>query len=375
VCWAGIIAVTAYLHSWPIPADQPLFRSYLLIFFGCLAACVAAGMVAAAVAAALMRGFRLLAALVAAGTASLAGLAGVYLFLSGDGCVAPLATFAKSCAWHPDVGWGFMQTFGTPALAVGSIAASGAALLILTAVAAATQRRARSVSATSKQARPTDQAWGRARDWSVSLLAKRTVIVALAAAAATMLAVTFSSPGVSIPGGQDSGSPSAASAASQLLPTATYSVSPQTTGVMVAAWLYYGGSQQVTALDNGFSRLGGAEDVSSARLQRLADKGGATVAQFRSALAPTVSACEAVMAAARSAEAYFPVPALPLQSQWQSVLTGFIAGAQGCTEGANNPSGTHLLASLKGMTQAGKNLYDLFARLKLVAGRLSSPDC
>jgi hypothetical protein len=44
VCWAGAIAVMAYLHSWPIPADQPTvsLRTPTMPFFSALLAIIVA---------------------------------------------------------------------------------------------------------------------------------------------------------------------------------------------------------------------------------------------------------------------------------------------------------------------------------------------
>jgi hypothetical protein len=162
-----------------------------------------------------------------------------------------------------------------------------------------------------------------------------------------------------------------------LTPTAADSVSPQT-DVMVAAWLHYGGLQQMTVLGDDLKRLSAAVDTSFAKMQRETTKRGVilvTDSQARSALAPTVAVCVAITAAAQSAEAYFPVPSTGLQSQWQSVLTGFSARARGCTEGASKPNEAQLLASLKGMAQEGETLYGLATQLKSVAGRLCRTRC
>ena len=193
----------------------------------------------------------------------------------------------------------------------------------------------------------------------------------LSAAAVTMLAAGFSTPGASLPGPQGSGTTAAASAEGQLMPTATYSVSPQTTGVMVAEWLHYGGLQQITVLNDDLTRLGVVVEAAGAKMQREANKHGlVTDTQARSALAPAAAACVSVMDADRSAEAYFPIPSTGLQSQWQSMLTGLSADARRCTASVSKANGAQFLASVKGMGQEGRTLYDLATQLKSVAGRL-----
>lgn len=361
VCWTGAIVSMAYLHSWPIPAHQR-FGSYWLIFMGCLVACVVAGMVAAAVAAALVKGgSRFLAALVAAGTASLAGLAGAYLFVSGDGCVAPLDTMTNTCAWRPVTGWAFVQAFGTLALAIGSVAAATAALLVLAAAAAATRWRAGTGPVTPDPVRPTVQARSGPRAWLGSLPAKRIVIVALTAMAVTLLTVT-----TSIPGGlaTETTTPtaSAMSQLSQVASASTYSAFTPATDVMIAAWLHYGGLQVSTGISDGFTRLTDAFDQSVATMKH--EGNNVTAAEFRAAEAQTAAACAAIRRAAQSAEAYFPVPDPPLQLQWRSGLTGLSVDAKGCAEGVRKASQTQLLASLKSMIRAGENLTQVMTRLR-----------
>jgi hypothetical protein len=374
VSWAGAVAVMAYMHSWQISADQRS-ATYLLIFFGCLGACVVAGMTAGAVAAALVQGFRLLAALVASGTASLAGLAGVYVLVSWDGCVAPLDTMVNSCAWRPVAGWEFFRTFGGLALGFGSTAAAAVAtaLVILTTLAAAAQRRARSVPATPGQAMPTLQAQSVPRARHSSLLAERSAIVALTAMTATMLAVTFSIPGADIgnPGGGGSGTASGSPAMSQVTQLdPTSSASPKETGEMVAAWLNYGGAHLATALNNVNAKLGDAMSRSAAEVFRGANRHSVvTNAQFRTAEAPAASACTAMIHAVRSAEAYFPVPSPSLQRQWQSMLAGFMTGAQRCVEAVRTASLPELTASLDDMNQATEAWDHVVTQLTSAAGR------
>jgi hypothetical protein len=262
------------------------------------------------------------------------------------------------------LGWDFVRTFGALALAIASMAAAAGSLLVLTGFTAVARRRARAVSATPDQASPAVLTRSAPRAWSGTLLAKQTAVAALIGMAVTVVAVT-----VRIPGGKDSGTASTASAVSQLAPTAKYSASPQVTDVMVAAWLHYGGFQRITALSDGFLRLAGAIDQSNAELKHETNKHGlVTDSRFRAAEAPTAAACAAILASARSAEVYFPVPSSPLQQRWRSVLTGFSVGAQGCAAGVRKASVAQLNAAFDDIIQAGETLDRLLTLLTFLAG-------
>jgi Zn-dependent protease with chaperone function len=375
VCCSGAVAVMAYMHSWQVPADQRS-ASYLLVFFGCLAACVVVGMTAAAVVATLVRGLRLLAALMASGAASLAGLAGVYVLVSWDGCVAPLNTMVNSCAWRPVSGWEFFRTFGGLALGFGSTAAAVAAtaLLTLTTLAAAVHRRTGSVSATPDRAMPVLPAPNVPRFRPGRLLAERSAIVALTGMIVMMLAVTFSMTGADLgsPGGEGSGTATdslTVNQATQLYPAA--SASPKETGEMIAAWLKYGGAHLAIALFNANVKLGDAMSQSAAKVFRDANGQYSLVtgAQFRTAEAPTASACIAITQEVRRAEAYFPVPSTSLQRQWQSMLTGLMIGAQRCVRAVSTASLPQLLASFDDLNHASEAWGRVTNQLTSAAGR------
>ncbi len=98
------------------------------------------------------------------------------------------------------------------------------------------------------------------------------------------------------------------------------------------------------------------------------DGNNVTAAEFRAAEAQTAAACAAIMRAAQSAEAYFPVPNPSLQLQWRSGLTGVSVDAEGCAEGVRKASQARLLTSLKSMIRTGENLTQVMTRLSSDAG-------
>ncbi|MGW7443678.1 M48 family metallopeptidase [Kitasatospora sp. NPDC054795] len=97
----AVVGVQAWIHTGqPVPDARG--GLYALRYAGLLlpALCLPAGL-AAAVASAADRRFRLLGALIAAGTATVLGAAAMTLLVSVDGCVTPLNVLSDSCAWRP----------------------------------------------------------------------------------------------------------------------------------------------------------------------------------------------------------------------------------------------------------------------------------
>ena len=79
----------------------------------------------------LVKRYRLLAALIAAGISALVGLAGQYALLSADGCLGPFNFISAACRWRTQrltAPWGFVQATSSTVLQVGIIAAGVIAL-------------------------------------------------------------------------------------------------------------------------------------------------------------------------------------------------------------------------------------------------------
>ncbi|UJB40271.1 M48 family metallopeptidase [Streptomyces sp. A1-5] len=100
--WAVVVTVLAYLHSgvWGAPPQGASLQG--LVFFAWTYVGLTTTAVTAAVVAAVRASrYRLLRTLIAAQTAAVMGLAGLFVLLSFDGCIDRLSLTQSSCAWRP----------------------------------------------------------------------------------------------------------------------------------------------------------------------------------------------------------------------------------------------------------------------------------
>ncbi len=134
VCWLGQAVTMAWLHRQMPPAGQrgggyALAYLYLILGVACLGTVAAAG-----TAAARSRHYRLLTALMSAGTAGIAGMAGQWAITSADGCLGPLNTLTTHCAWHPQAAGQITLPWIRLVLGPGTFVAGAAALLTVAGV-------------------------------------------------------------------------------------------------------------------------------------------------------------------------------------------------------------------------------------------------
>ncbi|MEU2872803.1 M48 family metalloprotease [Streptomyces olivoreticuli] len=129
----GVGAVQAWLHALHAGADQ---RGGLYAFSYAIwsLAAIVLGSAAAAAIATTAPTFRLPAALIASGIATLLGLGGAVALISTDGCLRPLAVLNDSCAWRP--AWRQLQGGETFHLLVhGALLLAPVTALLVTALA------------------------------------------------------------------------------------------------------------------------------------------------------------------------------------------------------------------------------------------------
>lgn len=287
----AVVIVMAYQHTWQPPEDQ---RAGLYIFvYGYLLtlAFTVAAVTAAAVTAMIVRRYRLLVALAAAGMAALISFAAAFFLCATDGCLGPLNTMASTCQWRPAASWGLLAGAGQwvmPAvLGPGMFIAAVVVLLVAVVHWLATRRRPESGTKPAPAARPR---------WVA-----RRVGIAVICAGAVGLAVagTASSPG--------SGSVTTSNLSQAIAAVGAPPVSPQVRRVQIAYWLKYGGLAIIKRyFDDDVGKIDAvAESLDPAKI------------------APV---CAEFSQAPRSAGAYFPVPDPTLQPRW-STLVNYVGRA------------------------------------------------
>ncbi|MFE4215796.1 M56 family metallopeptidase [Streptomyces sp. NPDC056844] len=147
--WLALAGVQAYLHaSRSGPQQRPgvyEVRYLALLFLAMMVPATVASLVAVIRSG---QGRRLAGAFIAAGAATVLGIAGMVLFVSADGCIRPLNTLESSCSWRP--AWQVMQ--GTLPRLVNSVVVLAAVLAVLVAAACSLCLRAR-----ARRMRPASQ--------------------------------------------------------------------------------------------------------------------------------------------------------------------------------------------------------------------------
>ncbi|MFG3114715.1 M48 family metalloprotease [Streptomyces sp. NPDC048197] len=320
VCWAGIVAVMASMHTWQPPVDRR-YGTYLLVFLASvLIVLVCTTAVTAALTAASTARFPLLIALVAAGTTALLGLAGLFLLGSFDGCLGPLNTLSSTCHWLPGGIWPATEILLPLVLGLGIFVSAAAALLGSGARRVgrwALRRGGRTTldGPTTRKTLPVDKSVqrtsGRPGPRRERVVARR-VLVGVTCGAVLALNAT-----VSLPGG-DEGRPARASLTEErLVPReAIPAASPQVLGVQTDAWLRLGGRNLTGRFGAGVLGIVTALQDRSA----LTDRGFAA-----RRIRPHCIAVEQVVT---EAGRYFPLPDPRAQQRWaQLQRRGGQAGA------------------------------------------------
>lgn len=288
----AVAVVMAYQHTWQPPGDQRA-GLYLFVYSYLLTLALAiAPVAAAAVTALIVRRYRLLVALAAAGVAALIAFAGAFLLCATDGCLGPLNTMASVCQWRPMASWGLLARAGQwimpTVLGLGMFFAATVVLLAEAVRRLAGRRRS------GASAEPTPSPRTR---WA----AKRVGI-----AAVWVAAVGLTTAGT-LPVSQGSVSPLNPNPVIAAL--AATPVTPEVRRAQIQAWLKYGG------LDL-FKRL----------FQDDNDKLIAVAGSLPLDPAKSGPVCTEFNQAPQLANAYFPVPDPVLQTRW-SMLINYIGQA------------------------------------------------
>ena len=275
----AVAAVMAYQHTWQPPLHQR-GGGYFLVYLSLLLPALAIAPIAAAAATALIvRRYRLLMALAAAGVAAQVAFAAAFVLSATDGCLGPLNTLSTRCHWQPETLWPLLTQRLMPAvLGPGMFVAATVALLV------AVVRRL------VERGRPAHSDPSRRARWA----AKRVGIAAICVTAIGLTAASIT--------------PASANASSftrqQVVPAlATTPVAPEVRRTQVWAWLKYGGNDLIDRfLYTDMVELG---DVLTA---------------------PTVdpvkigSLCIDINQVMRSANAYLPIPDPVLQADWSKMI-------------------------------------------------------
>ncbi len=350
VCWAGIVAVMASMHTWQPPVDRR-YGTYLLVFLASVLIVLVCGTaVTAALTAATTARFPLLLALVAAGTTALSGLAGLFLLGSFDGCLGPLNTLSSTCRWLPGGIWSATEILLPLVLGLGLFVSAAAALLGMGArrvgrwALRRDGRTARGPLVVGQKVRRTPRRPGPRRERVVA----RRVWVGVICGAVLALNAT-----VSLPRG-DGGRPARASLTKeQLVPReAIPAASPQVLGLQTDAWLRLGGRK----LTGRF----GAEVLGI--VTALQDKSALTDRGF--AARRIRPHCIAVERVATEAGRYLPLPDPGAQQRWARLQRrGAQAGAdcrRAIAEG-RFPVFTKAMRDFLHITEAATELLGLIA--------------
>ena len=333
-CWAGLVAVMAYMHSWQPPAGQR-GGGYLLIYLAWfLAVVVAATAVSAAITGALTHRYQLLVALIAGGSTALIGGAGTFLLAASDGCVPPLNILASSCGWRPAAAW--------PGIAsvLSYLPVTGMAIAAATVLPVTAGHRWQRRKATGTPAVPPGPGPG------LTLRARRTTVVLL-----SVISVGFAL-------AVDTGTAGARSPVSAAPSVAQYyappphgpTLSPRTRALQISAWWSYGGKDLIHQTDRGIARLGAAmTDAANSRARTL-DK-----TRFH-------GLCDSIGRTARRADAYFRVPDPQGQILWFKAVDQAKKAAADCLRSLHDDNSDLFFVSASEFATAAKTLTSLIDR-------------
>ncbi|MDF3294348.1 M56 family metallopeptidase [Streptomyces sp. RB6PN23] len=319
VCWVGLAAVKAHMHAWgwQTPLRLPGVAGAFLFQYGASAALLAGAAVAALVASPLVDRYRLIAALVAANVAALAGYGGVWALSASDGCIQDISTFTPTCGWRPVALWQAFQYLLSILLVLVTVVGIASA-----ATTSAVQRLFR------RRPRPTT--FNPTGNGLRKLVPHRLAVAVLCTAAVGLPAALLSLP---LPSGN--GTASAAKPATNPIQEA------QEASDQTSAWYDLGGRKLLVRYADTLGRLQAL--VSNA--QQSSDPDG-----FITSRLPSI--CTEFGKIARDADAYFPVPDSRLLPTYKTFTTMTAKGSQDCLTGLDQNDAVPLTTGMKEIGQA-----------------------
>jgi hypothetical protein len=300
--WAAMVVVPAYLHA-RLPTPVQLSDTYILIYAVWLLLVLLVATAAAGVAASmLVRHYRLLVALIAAETAGLVGLGGMFVLLSLPGCIPPLNTFQVSCQWSPGAALGLFQPF----LALGVVLPGLIAMIVAAVVTVF--RGVLPLPTRPSGGVPPRGNRRRTPALHLSIAALCAAAVGITAATEVYLAET-STPRPDTPEFR------------QLLRVVdNAAVSPRTRATQVASWLDVGGEELILRFANDLQHVGDA----------LIEVDNVPDDQY--SISRIHTACSAISQFARDADSFFRVPEPQAQQLWQTLTAHAAKGGADCVQ-------------------------------------------
>ncbi|KJK59175.1 M48 family metallopeptidase [Saccharothrix sp. ST-888] len=312
LCWAAVAGVKAYMHTWQ-PSALGLTGG--ILFQGWVSAAILAGVAVAAVAASLLvRRYPLIAALVAAQIAVLAGYGGMWALTASDGCIPALSTFTTACEWRPAAIWQGLQYLLSSLLVLATIVAIASA-----AVTSVVRRLLRRWTRSAIPPSPRKELRG--------LLARRLAVGVVCAAAIGVPASVLILP-----------EPQGNSAAGQ-------DANPSANPVLAA---------QASDQADAWYSLGGRDLVLryNADLGRLRAISGASNASDSDTLSQLRSVCVAFGKLGKDASDYFPTPDPRVEPSWQTFTTMVAKSSQDCLSGLDQNDSATVVTGVEDLRQA-----------------------
>jgi Zn-dependent protease with chaperone function len=311
LCWVGAVVVMAVLHprqpEFGAPAgDLPIDYLSGLMLALCAGAVLTAGVVSA-----LVRRHRLVLALTAAGGAALIGLVGEFFIAGTDGCVPPLRVMGYTCGLNTEGAW-FTITFVAPIVLGAAIHLGVVAAVVGAAVAALARRFTATMKGFPTARRDSTRSVLTHR---IAVLAAWAMLVVLAVGSAPTWQRQLSGPtsdsGEFLP---DREPPSSATAKEQ-----------------GQAWLTVGGEALLSDLGTDLERAVDALLEAEMAARRA---GLRTIPLEPSVFDPV---CADMARHARNAVAFIPIPDVPAQRAWSTVLANAERFASDCREAVRDP--------------------------------------
>ncbi|MFD4535826.1 hypothetical protein ACFWNL_17335 [Kitasatospora sp. NPDC058397] len=358
----GVVAVHLWLHHLHVGADR---RGGLYAFsyaIWCLAAIVLGAAVAAVVAACAPT-FRLPAALVASGTATLLGLGCTVLLMSADGCLGPLAVLNDGCGWRP--AWRQLQGGLTFHLVIHTaLLLAPVTALLVTALAALGHRVTRRLTrwGTPRRVGPdpvVDLPSGR-RPGVLPTIGHGTCAVALATA--TVLVVADIHDQLLTPA--ETVTPATQAAFQQSMGLPTLAVTPDMRRRQVRAWYRVGGRYLLEhAMADNTALL---KALTEAQHDRRIDVTPALMATVR-------PLCADLRNVASWEPYYFQVPDPTAQASWHRFGATALAAGPSCTEAVDRADTDTFLTSMTDLLKAARAVLDASARVKQIVDDPKDP--
>ncbi|WP_030487866.1 M48 family metalloprotease [Micromonospora chokoriensis] len=296
LCVLAVATVAVLLHD-QVPGTSLRLAAYegwvLFVLLGGVA-------LTAAVSAAVAVRYQLLVALIAAGPAALAGLAGFMIMVSIDGCLGPLSVLGFSCHWSPYSAWELTRLILPAVLGPGMFVAvfaalvgAGAARLIRSALAPAAQPE------TTPAATPESPRLALRRMWA----ALCCLVFVGSVAAGALPARPAGDSGLTV---------------GDLLPTVEGASNPAVREAQLDAWRRLGGRELSIRLTESMLEL----------LENLQDERSTNDRQF--AVTQIRPVCVVLVNVVEGADAYFDIPDPARQKAWSALLARVAEAGNQC---------------------------------------------